>query len=36
LKDVDIKDAYLATMKTRLKGEFQAADQNRGKWKPLP
>jgi hypothetical protein len=35
LKDADIKDAYLATMKTTLKGEFEAANNNRGQWKPV-
>ena len=36
LKDVDIKLAYIATMKTRLQAEFQAANAKRDKWKPVP
>lgn len=36
LKDNDVKDAYLATMKTLLKQEFEAANNNRNKWNPVP
>ena len=36
LKEADIKDAYLASMRKMLKSEFESADKHWAKWKPIP
>lgn len=36
IKEADIKGTYLAKIKSNLQADFQAAEANVAKWKPLP